>query len=325
VTSLQVTYDPDTAPLFQQLPLPTAPLVGLARLEVDGPDSLVALAPVLPQLVALTHLRASISLVGDTSDTHEALPSLQLCPRLRSLHLIMERDDDKDFYMVGAPEVQQLPVGLEELTIHTGRSVLNVNLHCGAIPRLTCLRRLSLKGLQVLVDGEKLFEMPVLEELDLRNTGSWRGDTSSTEANLLHLEACTAAHQRRKLIGMSLVQIGPNSGAAHTLVAVAPGVRKLAVTLMQPGAAGPFMQQLSGLRRMHHLEVFTRAPTADDLARVAALPSAGHLTCLCLHSWSEGVPRTTWAAVLPRLTQLRVLVMRKELLLEGSSWPRWRS
>jgi hypothetical protein len=34
VTALNIHYHRDTAPLLQQLPLSTAPLVGLARLEV---------------------------------------------------------------------------------------------------------------------------------------------------------------------------------------------------------------------------------------------------------------------------------------------------
>jgi hypothetical protein len=76
VTSLDITYDLKAAGLFQQLPLSTAPLAHLARLELLGPNSLVALVPALPQLMALTHLRAGIALVPMGSSTQSWSPGV---------------------------------------------------------------------------------------------------------------------------------------------------------------------------------------------------------------------------------------------------------
>jgi hypothetical protein len=76
VNVLHITYNPNMVPLLQQLPLSTAPLAGLARLEVEGPDSLVTLAPVLPQLVALTHMRASIDVMQQPGSSHLVFSSM---------------------------------------------------------------------------------------------------------------------------------------------------------------------------------------------------------------------------------------------------------
>jgi hypothetical protein len=125
-------------------------------LEVDGPDSLVALAPALPQLVALTHLRASIGLIYPEANTSsvaqgvfsakgaplQAVPCLQqLCPRLRSLQLDIDfqshdpEDGGGDEKRVDAPVAEVLPDKLEQLHITNAGLYSDLAVTCATLMR----------------------------------------------------------------------------------------------------------------------------------------------------------------------------------------------
>jgi hypothetical protein len=324
VTSLHVTYDPETAPLFQQLPLSSAPLVNLARLEVDGPDSLVALAPALPQLVALTHLRASIGLIATDSSTQdgpdcvfsvrgqplEAPPCLQqLCPGLKSLHLGIRSGTCFDH----APVAQLLPDGLEQLRIDAACGVI---VHSAALTPFTSLRRLTLYG-GYLADPDLLLVMPGLEEVDLRQANIWSGP-SVFPATWLERGLCPVPQHLTKLTGLRIVS-EPGQAYPPSLQTALCGLRKLQLYLVWSGPT-VCVQQLSSLTRLQHLWLELEAEAVFDAEpALSALSGIRQLTCLCL---SIGQllppPRSTWAAVLPHLPQLRVLAVRKELLLEGA-------
>jgi hypothetical protein len=73
--------------------------------------------------------------------------------------------------------------------------------------------------------------------------------------------------------------------------------------------------QLSGLSCLQHLTVNSYVDRGAEPA-LSALSSVQQLTCLGLYGDIE-VPRSTWAAMLPHLTQLRVLDVGMGLLLEG--------
>jgi hypothetical protein len=85
--------------------------------------------------------------------------------------------------------------------------------------------------------------------------------------------------------------------------------------------AADWVQQLSSLGSLRHLDLaIDRADHfTQGLAVVSALSSLQQLTYLRLdHRCNGEVQRSTWAELLPHLPQLRVLVVRKELLLEGA-------
>jgi hypothetical protein len=331
VTSLQVTYDSATAPLFQQLPLSTAPLASLARLEVDGPDSLVALAPALPHLVALTHLRASIGFIGsalDPPDMYSAdRPLQQLCPGLKSLRLAVDCRVPGVVQVAETPLAGLLPAGLEQLHMHRGRltcTVGKIAVNSAALTSLTALRCLTLMGL--VADPDPLFHMPALVQLDLSYVRrSWHGGMSCISEWLL-AGMCTAPQHQTKLTGVQLSQFGSDdSGAMQSLVTAAPSVCKLDLSLHSKTAndgAAAWAQELPGFAHLRHLNlVVWRGEPGNVAAAMLALSSLQQLTCLCFDNDSTSVPPSTWAAVLPHLTQLRVLGVPLQQLLEGGLAP----
>jgi hypothetical protein len=316
VASLHITYNSGTVALFQQLPLSSAPLVNLARLEVDGPDSLVALAPALPQLVALTHLRASVALMrvegsapGDKQGMFsirgvplEDPPSLQqLCPGLKSLHLATRCGK----LWVEAPVAQLLPHLLEQLNVNGSSGAV---VHSAALTPFTSLRSFTLYGGE-LVDPDLLLAMPGLEEVNLCQADI-RGGPQSFIADWLASGLCTAPEHLTKLTGLRIV---PDPVIPPSLLTALRGLRELDATLCWPGASA-CVQQLSGLSCLGHLSLGIAGETEGALS---ALSSVQQLTCLCVSTLGGGVSRSTWAALLPNLTQLRVLGVTKQLLLEG--------
>jgi hypothetical protein len=325
VTSLHITYEPETAPLFQQLPLSSAPLVGLARLEVDGPDSLVALAPALPQLVALTHLRAYIgvalpesSLPGSMQGVFSAqgepledVPSLQqLCPGLKSLKLALNNHKRRLQHVV-APVEELLPDGLEQLHIHRCSTSFDITLPCAALTSLTSLRCLTLDRVNIL-DPDLLLTMPGLEELQLLLlTG--RVQEHSFPDDWLAAGACTTPQHLTKLTGMSLTY---NIEALAPVLAGATHLCKLELLLVDPGAAA-WVQQLAVLTGLRQLTLHLAARDGDAAAALLTLSSLKQLTCLRLGVCPSKVASSTWAEVLPHLTQLRVLGVTEGQLLGG--------
>jgi hypothetical protein len=329
VTYLHITYDPATAPLFQQLPLSTAQLVGLVRLEVDGPDSLVALAPALPQLVGLTHLRASFGLdpwetsnPGATAGTNapgqqmQVLPCLQqLCPGLKSLHLNLS---SRCCVFADASVGERLPAALEQLCIHgSGGGVLGHPLNCAALTSLSALRRLSLQGVQLKPAGpDLLLSMPGLKCIDVRAVCCGE-DGRQLLVEWLALGHSAVPQHRTKVTGARLVQFFDGFEAMYSPATGLSGLRKLQLIVIENGAAA-CVQQLSVFERLSHLHLWLSCcdRQTDITAMVSALSSVQQLTYLRL-SGPGGVPRTTWAVVLPHHTQLRVLVVKRDLLEGG--------
>jgi hypothetical protein len=335
VTSLEASYDTATAPLFQQLPLSTAPLVGLARLEVDGPGSLVALAPALPQLVALTHLRASIGLTRHAGQgvfsaegvPLEAVPSLQqLCPGLKSLRLIIDYQRRTGERRAWVPIAQLLPGHLEQLHIEGRRrsgavlgAVLRVS--CTTLTSLTSLRHLTLEYVHPR-HPDLLLHLPRLAHLDLSWVHGWT-TTDADPEHRLKVAVCTAPHHLT-----SLFEASPGNGSVslQSLFAPVTNLCKLEVLAWYMTPEGPWMQRLPDLSSVRHLSVYVGARDPDIMfvtpeleeAAVMALSSLRQLTCLHLRTDMVLVQPTTWAAVLDPLDQLRVLVVTKEQLLEGS-------
>jgi hypothetical protein len=330
VTSLDITYTPATAALYQHLPLSTAPLASLARLEVDGPDSLVALAPALPQLVALTHLRAGVDLFGLDCGPYEvaqgvfsvgrmllaAVPSLQqLCPGLKSLRLdIVNRQRQ----LVEAPVAQLLPDRLEQLCIDKGVSHDWVVIDCASLTRFTSLRCLALTTMCV-VDPDQLLLMPGLEEVDLRHTRIRVGGQLLCVEQWLANGLCAARQHLNKLTGLSttLSQVVGPLGAAAAITSSC-GLRRLKVCLHAAGAA-VCVQQLSALTGLQDLSLTLLSPLKDHAAAVlSGLAGAPQLTSLHVSTRSAAdMGRTTWAWLLPRFTQLRVLGVEQDMLDAG--------
>jgi hypothetical protein len=343
VTYLKITYDPGTAPLLQRLHLSTAPLVRLARLEVDGPDSLVSLAPALPQLVSLTHLKAGIGLSCGGSRQHvapgvfsarrvplKAPPSMQqLCPGLKSLSLdICAEVYHRDWQRLDAPVAQLLPAGLQQLQL-CGASYMEkcrVRIRCAALTSFTTLQRLELLSIGV-VGPDLLLDMPVLEHVSLCTSPCWvaAGDQYSSCFTWAASEECTTPQHLTKLTGM-LVEERP--ARLPTLIAMATSLGKLELELMlsQPGAAA-CVQQLSELRGLRNLQLGLMVRAGEDgIAPLLSVSSLVQLTCLCLRGgygyssnprrYSFVVPSSTWAAVLPHLTRLRILGVSEEQLSE---------
>jgi hypothetical protein len=331
VNTLQVTYDLDTAPLFQQLPLSTAPLVGLVRLEVDGPDSLVALAPALPQLVALTHLRASIGLVttGNSmgvwsqgvfsahgAPLHEVPHLQQLCPGLKSLHLNMGfcgNGSDHDDSPVNLPVAEVLPDGVEQLHLHGSTTYMGTVLPCTTLAPYYSLRNISLTHLQV-ADLDELLLMPGLQEVDLHLFDCWEDGIKVPVQDWLAKGLTTAPQHVTKLAGLLWT-----SSNLKPLVTKATHLRKLQLTVGGPDA-GAKVQQLSVLSQLRHLDINVICLPHHNAtaAAVLALSNLQQVTYLSLYTGAQTLPcSTAWAALLPCLTQLRVLAVDRQQLLGG--------
>jgi hypothetical protein len=211
-----------------------------------------------------------------------------------------------------------------QLHIHHSKPSQGISLNSAALTSLTTLRRLSL--VEVFVDPDPLFHMPALEQLDLRRVDCSVAGERSSIPQWLAAGVCTAPQQQTKLTGISAWHIGFGYGAIQPLMSAAPGLCKLELTLGDPeddDAAG--VQQLSSLGCLRHLDldlspgVVVNASDVDDVtAVVSALSSVQQLTYLRLGMWKTGVQPSMWAELLPCLTQLRVLVVKKEeLLVEG--------
>jgi hypothetical protein len=332
VTSLDITYNLNTAPLFQQLPLSTAAWVRLARLEVDGRDSLVALADALPQLVALTHLRASLCLQprqGDSQGMPLEVPSggaapsaevpclQQLCPGLKSLHLDVELisvdDLDECEQEVDVPVVRLLPAALQQL--HISDHHAGVWVSCAALVSFTALRRLVLDALWLMGDLNLLLEMPGLDQLDLRRSYFRVGYALTNVQNWLLQGQCAMPHKLTKLTGLHLSQKGLDHVDLRALLAAAPNLCTLRVLLQAPVAAG-WVQQLSGLTSLQHLSIhFHGKAPCEAHAVVSMVTCVQQLTYLGLTA-DPGWVSPTWAALLPCFTQLRVLEVKKDHLVE---------
>jgi hypothetical protein len=327
VTSLYITYDPATAPLFQQLPLSTAPLVGLVQLELDGPDSLVAIIPALPQLVSLTHLGASIEVVATGGNTQEwsqgvfsakgvpldAAPCLQqLCPGLKSLRLDICCDDPGPSICVEAPVVQLLPGGLQHLHLHNDSLWKAIGVLSSTLTPFTSLRTIHLEYMDVM-DPDDLLLMPELQAVSVYAYYYWVNGAWVTVEQWLAGGLCTAQQHVTKLTGLRFVGC-PDLSPVLTAVT---SLRRLQLTVEEPDA-GTQLQQLWGLTGLRQLDLHIYCTTEQATAdAVMALTRMHNLTYLSFYSETTNPPPPTWAAVLPHLNQLRMLVVSNELLLEG--------
>jgi hypothetical protein len=300
----------------------------------------VALAPALPQLVALTHLRAGISMSQPEGNTQniwqgvfsaqgvplEAPPCLQqLCPGLKSLILDVKYDtgDTGDTeadlleHRMDVPVADLLPDHLEQLHISMCSACPCLGVRCITLAPFTSLRCLTLASVEP-VELDLLLTMPGLEELASDCYCCWVDGRRWMVQEWLTsgLSSATPEHLT-KLKGICIRHLEPDiSPLELDLVAQLPMLRQLEVVVLRPGGAA-WVQQLSGLARLQHLTLaFDAGATSDVGAVVSALSSVQQLTYLYLNNLEE-VQASTWAAVLPHLTRLRVLGVTKQLLLEG--------
>jgi hypothetical protein len=336
VTSLNITWDPTTIPLLRQLPWP---LVGLSRLELDAPDSVIWMADNLPPLVALTHLRAAIGLtVYDSVDPDEGevplfsaeggekplglVPALhELCPGLRSLHLVVDVSSDSILVKTFDTCLSQLlPAALEQLHLETveppgwGGNRVCPLLTCSTLTSFSSLRRLTLTNTAV-DDPNLLLSMPGLDEIDMCHSYLYPGYICSAHEWIEH-GLCTTPQRLTSLTGMLVLQSEPRKLMPAPLLTVLSHVRKLGPVSVVSDAVG-CVQQLSCLSGLQHLSLaFNREAAAGNVtAAMSALSSVQQLTYLSLLGRIT-VPRMTWAAVLPSLTKLQVLAVHQLLMNE---------
>jgi hypothetical protein len=162
------------------------------------------------------------------------------------------------------------------------------------------------------LNADLLLGMTGLEELQLwRLYGMVGQHFFPTE--WLAAGACTAPQHLTKITGLSL---NPMSPALDTLIAGPNNLRKLDLVLgIRELGAG--LQQLSALTGLRHLSLKAMGLWQDvPEAALLALSSLQQLTYLSVSARPFSAPRSTWAAVLPHLTQLRVLGLTREQLAE---------
>jgi hypothetical protein len=188
----------------------------LTRLELQGRDTLLDLAPYLQQLPALQHLGACITLkVGKRKGRFarasgrrvSALPDMdQLCPRLVSLHLTLNTLGVLGPTIVLVPSglSRLLPLGLEQL--HLAATGLMVD--ATHLTHLAALRHLTLAMTKV-VHALELMDMTRLQQLELwhlygqdlvplasKLVGVWESTDEISPATLSQLTGLTALHMR---------------------------------------------------------------------------------------------------------------------------------
>jgi hypothetical protein len=193
-------YQQPASPVLQQLW--AAPMACLTRLEVDVEwqyeNTLLDLAPLLPQLPRLQHLKASITIMGEQQQEEEedhfptmdgdgfgffctagmqqqplpAVPVLEeLCPQLQGLHLVINGDSDPDSgscWWMDPRLCMLLPFGLQQLHLEVvGRPVLLDTadlVGCTALQELT-LQNLKLRGAEALADTSSLTTVRIVDVL----------------------------------------------------------------------------------------------------------------------------------------------------------------
>jgi hypothetical protein len=243
----------------------------------------------------------------------------QLCPGLRSLHLVLEKLMDSFFTCRMDTRLSKLlPEPIEQLHLETamaGYLRSSADLHPAALTSLSSLRRLSLTNITV-GDLNQVLSMPHLDSLDMRHCYCEVDGRLCSVNHWLYLGHCTAPRHLTKLIGLYIQHLESDALDAAPVLTALSGVRKLAPVYMACSPAS-CVQQLSSLRGLQHLSLAILIEAASDAAAaVSALSSTQQLTYLSLHGRIQ-VQRSTWAAVLPQLTQLQVLGVGRRLLVEG--------
>jgi hypothetical protein len=168
-------YQQPSFPVLQQLWVAPKRFCSLVRLEVDGKGTLVDLAPLLPQLTKLRHLKASISLREDAGcgvfhpgGWQPALPAIpnleELCPQLQSLHLVIH---SSSAWM--DPRLSQLlPCGLQQLQLEVvGPAPAALDPVC--LAGCTALQQLLLQNVDI-INPEALTDLdhiPIIRMVDV--------------------------------------------------------------------------------------------------------------------------------------------------------------
>jgi hypothetical protein len=342
VVTLQVTYDTSAAWAFQQLPVATAPFTSLARLEVDGPDSLVDVAPALPHLVRLTRLRASISLLRTKTSSGLLvqtvfglrgaplleLPSLQgSCPCLKSLHLGLlctQHITSVDSYWLPQCDARLrdlLPDNLEQLHLEA-HSQTFIGLPCASLTSLGYMQTLTLSGMNT-DNLNLLLEMPGLQQLHMGWAGCQADGGTGFLNGWMSKGLCTVPDHLTKLTGARLIS---DPVSAEPLLPYLTNVQQLTVILGRADGV-PLLRQVTTTSSLRHLQLKIMSAQRGPAALVSALGSMQQLTCLTVDAgvdnfipcgpWHAEEVRCSWAQALQQLTQLRVLAVPLELLQAG--------
>jgi hypothetical protein len=304
-------------PAMQQLWAVFTNYQNLTCLEVEGEEviTLVDVAPLLPQVPRLQHLKASMSLMEEcvdgpglfsTGDGMEALQSVpvleELCPQLLGLHLVIySASNHMD------PRLSQLlPHRLQQLQLE----VVGVP-HVVDPPALigcTALQQLTLQGVQV-DDGQALAAVNSLATVRMV-------DVIVHDVELLSLSSKLVQYTTRTYLYWEDPQV-PGQLTALTALTIRHGI-------------SPYGQYtLTSLTALHHLELLGMKGAHDSqlpllLRQLAGLPQ---LRDLCL---SGKCPRqhVSGVSALRQLTGLAIsglshadVGVAVELEQQDGPWP----
>jgi hypothetical protein len=348
VTSLSVTgpdrsYWPDEGlhglcwPFFSRLLVaPTAFGPHLTRLELQGKDTLLPLAPHLQQLPALQHLGASTTMKymfkkkgffcrnADRGKRAARLPDLeQLCPQLVSLHLTVHNqlcDNGSRYYAVDARLSDLLPVGLQRLHLAGDWACIR-EMDCARLTHLTALDHLTLQGV-IMTHQEHLAGMSRLQKLELwrseihpahlpslasKLVGYWGYGSTLCPGMLCQLTALTA-------LAFTPCECNHGTGpepAVNPLLSLA-SLRHLFISFEFLHANTLFLEGLGGLSSLRSLRI-SGALGPSVLEQVAG---ATQLTHLGLGFWSnDPLPDADGPQVLQQLTGLQRLDIHSHYLV----------
>jgi hypothetical protein len=156
--------------------------------------------------------------------------------------------------------------------------------------------------------------MPGLEEVSLDLESVWQDGILVTLQERLEGELCTAPQHVTKFtkLCLDLEEFARLNALPTGLI----NLRQLELIVWEADAAA-LSQQLSVLSSLRHLDLSIYCDTEQAAAAaVSAVTNTQQLTYLGLFAGSARPPPSSWAAVLPCLTQLQVLALGKTLFME---------
>lgn len=344
------TYVSPSWPVLQQLWVSPRSFHGLTRLEVEGRDSLVNLAPLLVQLPKLQHLKACISLeqeqldgpgvchAGDDNPQARALPVVpvlqELCPQLCALHLVMDSHSTR----MDPRLPQLLPCGLQQLRLDVAAPFVLGHplppMDPAWLASCSRLQRLTLQGVHIdqaftiaskpsihLVDAE--FDS---EEVLLRMQGRLVQLLARTEPFDL---SPSALGQLTALTALTLCNMDRNTTPiVHYDLTRLTALRHLEVRLIWDSNQLPMLlQQLAGMPQLRSLRLDGRHPHAAIAGMTALTQLTGLYTTRLPHTNldtdNQGQEGNPWPGILQQLPGLQSLEVQPELVVNRSNQPWW--
>jgi hypothetical protein len=314
-------------------------LTRIKRLEVEAPDSLALLAPVLQSLPQLQHLSAHIRFCprhsGPQQDWEESglfsenvLRNLQVaksCPQLTHLHLTLYTWRGASAKCkVAARLPWLLPAGLKQLRLH---STMPQIMESSGLQHLTALQQLTLEGVGVVGPAMGLGALQQLR-LDWPHTHirlpddsfalELAGKVTQWGIDNASAEDLGAAAAFLHLTRLDLSAHGETAEAACVAaVAALTGLQQLSVKLLSDAGTAAVLQQAAGVATLRSLVL--RVGGKDATAVSSSLAQCGQLTSLMLNVYGDnntpgGSP---FATALQQLTGLRCLRVHDWLLQQG--------